>query len=103
MRRFGSVLLAIIAGMLFPVLIWVALFLAIREPLLVAAKRFGSVVLALLAGMLAPVLIWVGCTVTIRELLHRRRESRLPYGMVCSTDNDCPPGYICVAGRCVHT
>lgn len=68
MRRVGSLMLALLAGILFPVLIWVALFVTIRKPLLRAVRRAAAVLLALLAGILAPVLIWVGITVTIREL-----------------------------------
>lgn len=76
MKRVGSALLALLAGILFPVLIWVALFVVIREPLLQAVRRAGSATLALLAGISAPVLIWVGFTVAIRELLLRWWERR---------------------------
>ena len=76
MKRVGSVVLALLAGILFPVLIWVALFVVIREPLLQAVRRAGSATLALLAGISAPVLIWVGFTVAIRELLLRWWERR---------------------------
>jgi hypothetical protein len=72
MREVLSVVLALLAGVLFPVLIWVALFVAIREPLLQAARRVASVVLALLAGVLFPVLIWVGLVVAINHLVRGR-------------------------------
>ena len=156
MKRVAYAALFFLAGILFPVLIWVGLFVAIRQPLVRAARRVGSVMLALLLGMLAPILIWVGFGVAIRqlllrwwerraalkpamvrqrgfgtlgkagyvglaflvtilmplliwvalgiairELLHRWSESRLPPTLVCRIDTDCPPSYMCLAGRCV--
>ena len=76
MKRVAYMGLFFLASILFPILIWVALFVAIREPLLRAVRRVGSVVLALLAGISVPVLIWVGFTVAIRELWLRWRERR---------------------------
>ena len=69
MKRVAYAALFFLAGILFPVLIWVGLFVAIRQPLVRAARRVGSVMLALLLGMLAPILIWVGLFVAIREPL----------------------------------
>ena len=69
MKRVAYVAVAFLAGVLFPILIWVALFFAIREPLLQTSRRFASVILALLAGVLFPVLIWVGLVVVVREPL----------------------------------
>ena len=77
MKRVAYVALFFLAGILFPFLIWVALFVAIREPLLRAMRRFVSLVLTLLAGMLAPFLIWVGVTVAIRELWLRWWKRRV--------------------------
>ncbi len=120
MRRVGHIMLALLAGILAPVLIWVAFGVAIRKPLLqwwqrkavlkpatVRQRRFGalgkasSVLLAFLTTILAPVLIWVALAIAVRELLLRWRESHLPSTMVCRIDTDCPPGYICLAGRCI--
>ncbi|MDP2917707.1 MAG: hypothetical protein Q8O16_07260 [Dehalococcoidia bacterium] len=74
MRRVISVVLAILAGILFPLLIWVALFIAVRKPLLHVLKRAGSAALALLAGIFSPVLVWVGFGVA---LSHKIRDGRL--------------------------
>ena len=120
MRRTGATILALLAGILMPVLIWIALFVATRKPFLqwwqrkavlkptlVWQRHFGalgkvsSVLLAFLTTILAPVLIWVALAIAVRELLLRWRESHLPSTMVCRIDTDCPPGYICLAGRCV--
>ena len=81
MKRVGYAAMFFLAGILFPVLIWVALFVAIRQPLVRAARRVGSVMLALLLGMLAPILIWVGLFLAIRYLLLWWREERLQYTM----------------------
>lgn len=123
-RRVGSVLLALLAGILWPVIAWVALFATIRlmllqwrekraakraalEPTPIRQRRFGAlrkvapVVAALLAGVLMPVLIWVAAFFTLSALYQRWRESQLPSSIVCRIDSDCPPGYMCLAGRCV--
>jgi len=119
MRRVGYAMLFFLVGILMPVLIWVALVIAMREPLRQAVPRLAlrwsqrtaslkrpmrQVVFVMLAfsfAILTPVLIWVGLAIAIRELLLQWRESRLPSSLVCRIDTDCPPGYICVAGRCV--
>ena len=59
MKRVAYAALFLLAGILFPVLIWVGLFVAIHQPLVRAARRIGSVVLALLLSILTPILIWV--------------------------------------------
>lgn len=74
MKRVISVVLAVLAGILFPILIWVALFIAVRKPVLYALRLTRSVALALLAGIFSPVLIWVSLSVALR---HRIREWRL--------------------------
>lgn len=68
-RRIAYTGLFFIAGILFPVLIWVALFIAVRRPLLQVARRVASLALALVGGVLFPVLIWVALFVTVREPL----------------------------------
>ena len=120
MKRVASVVLALLAGILFPILIWVGSVVAIRglllqwwvrkaalKPATIRQRRFGalmrvqSIVAALLAAILMPVLIWVALFVAIRELLARWRESRLPSMLVCRVNTDCSPGFMCIAGRCV--
>ena len=129
MRRVAYAVLFFFVGILFPVLIWVALAIAIRELLLrwrerravlkpatVRQQRFGglgkvaTVALAILVAILTPVLIWVALAIAIRELLLQWRGSRLPSTMVCPIGTGCQPGsicatgrpgYICIAGRCV--
>ena len=67
MRRTGATILALLAGILMPVLIWIALFVATRRRLLQAAKRVAYTVLFFLAGVLYPVLIWVAFVVATRK------------------------------------
>jgi uncharacterized protein (DUF927 family) len=65
-------------------------------------RGFRNVTYALLISLATPVLIWVGAG---SALLHSRKESEqlkkaIP-NLVCSIDTDCPPGFMCVNGRCV--
>jgi len=118
MKRVAYATLFFLVGVFMPILIWVAFVVAIREPLLrgvhwlslawhqmAGSKRamrpIAYVPLFLLVAMLIPVLIWVAFAIAIRELSLRWRESRLPSALVCRLDTDCPPGYVCLAGRCV--
>ena len=66
MRRVAHGALFFLAGVLFPILIWVALFVALRKPILQALKRLAYGALFILAGILFPVLIWIGLFVAIR-------------------------------------
>lgn len=79
MKRLASVSLALLAVVLFPLLIWAALFAATRQPLLQAAKRFGAVLLALLASVSAPILIWVGVGVAAAQRIRERRLELKPF------------------------
>ncbi len=63
------VALAILAGILFPVLVWLGLFVAIRRPAYEVVKRVGTVSLAIVTGILFPVMIWVGLFTAIRRPL----------------------------------
>jgi hypothetical protein len=65
-------------------------------------KRLRNLTLVLLLGCSAPLLIWVGAGVALYQ--KRRAASSLKQalsGASCSIDADCPPGYICLNGRCV--
>ena len=81
-QRFAYGALFFLAGILFPVLIWIGLFVAIREPMLHVARRVAYGALFFLVGISMPVLIWVGYAVAIRALLLRWREEQLPSAMV---------------------
>lgn len=78
MRRVAYGFLFLLAGILFPVLIWVALFVAMRKPLLHSMRRFASAVLALLAGIFFPILIWVGFGVAVKQWVQERTFGREP-------------------------
>ncbi len=67
MRQAGYAALFFMAGILFPVLIWVALVVAIREPLLRTLTRVSYAVLFFLVGIFMPVLIWVGLGVSVNQ------------------------------------
>ena len=65
-------------------------------------RRFRNCILALLLGLCAPLLIWAGA---FSALSQKRRESKrleeaIPY-LSCSASADCPPGFVCVEGRCI--
>lgn len=81
MKRVALSALFLLAGVLFPILIWVGLFVAIREPVLKVARRIAYGALFILVGISMPVLIWVGNAFAIRYLLRRWREGRLPSTM----------------------
>lgn len=78
MRRIGSVMLALLAGVLMPVLIWVALFTVVRGPLLRTLERAAFATLALLAGIVYPFLVWVGLAVAVKEWSRRWSSLRTP-------------------------
>ena len=65
-------------------------------------KRTGKCIMALFLGCCAPLLILMGGGVALYQ---RSKEARvlkgaLP-GLTCSLDRDCPPGYVCIDGRCL--
>lgn len=78
MRRVLSTLLALLAGILFPVLIWVGLFVAIRPGLVRVASKARGVALALAAAMFVPLLIWIGLFVALKEWVHEWQLQRAP-------------------------
>ena len=65
-------------------------------------KNVLNCILALLIGCFMPVLIWAGLGIALHQ---RKKEANLLKqalpNLVCSLDTDCPPGFICMAGRCV--
>ncbi len=65
-------------------------------------RRLRNCILALFLGCCAPLLIWVGIGVV---LFQRRKEANLLEqalpDLVCSVTSDCPPGFVCLNGRCV--
>lgn len=78
MKRIGAVMLALLAGISIPILIWVGLFVAIRQPMLRVMKRVGVYSLVLLASFSTPILIWVGLFVALKERAQERQLKRLP-------------------------
>lgn len=78
MKRVGYGFLFLLVAVLFPVLIWVALFTAIREPLLRALRRVAWAALGLLTGIIFPLLIWAGLGVAVREWMRDRMLQRRP-------------------------
>ncbi|MBI2869272.1 MAG: hypothetical protein HYX96_05555 [Chloroflexi bacterium] len=58
-------------------------------------KRFLNCFMALGVGLVMPVLIWVGAG---SAMVQAKRMKASP---ACSLDSDCPPGFVCVNGRCV--
>lgn len=65
-------------------------------------KAFNNCAIAFLIGCFTPLLIWVGNGIA---LFHRYRRvkafQKALTDLICSIDSDCPPGYICLSGRCV--
>ncbi len=65
-------------------------------------KRFRNCIVALLIGLSTPLLIWVGAGAALYQ--QRKQANLLKQALpnlVCSLDTDCPPGFVCVGGRCV--
>lgn len=68
-RRVAFGALFFLVAILFPILIWVALFVVAREPLLRGVRRAAYATLFLLAGISMPLLTWVGFVVAMRKPL----------------------------------
>lgn len=63
-------------------------------------RRLRNCIIALLIGMCTPLLIWVAAGAALYQH-NKARRLQIIGGMVCSTDTECPPGFMCTAGRCV--
>ena len=65
-------------------------------------KRLRNATFALLLGFSAPILIWVGAGSALYQSRKRAKllEKAIP-NLACSIDADCPPGFVCIGGRCV--
>ena len=66
-------------------------------------KKTGAVILALLAAVLAPLLIWVAAIINLWQAFAQWRIARAQFAfsnLACRIDADCPPGYVCIDGRC---
>lgn len=121
MKRFLFAAMFFSAAVLMPILIWVALAVAVRKLLLQSIRRTRLIrsewgininkpsgpsvitipIFMLFIGVLMPLLIWVAFASITREMLLRWRQRRLPSARVCGADSDCPPGYICISGKCI--
>jgi hypothetical protein len=78
MKRIVGNLLAFLAAILFPLLIWVGIFVIIRPSLVRAARRIGTLAIVLLSGVFAPFLIWLGLFVAIKERYQEWKIKRSP-------------------------
>ena len=63
-------------------------------------KRMGYMLLFMLVGLLMPVSILVAGG---SALLQKKKRSSLgdSSDMACGVSSDCPPGFVCLGGRCV--
>ena len=63
-------------------------------------RRLRNVLIALFISLCTPILIWFafGAAMAGRSKI-RRLEAISP--KTCSTDAQCPPGFICISGKCV--
>lgn len=61
--------------------------------------------LAVLIGCLSPFVIWTAAGVALYQFYRGKKASadvgRILAEMACSSNNDCPPGHICMNGRCI--
>lgn len=89
MKQSGNSFLSFVTGIL----------LTVRQ--MAHMKRAIYVLLFLIVAILLPVLIWLALAVALRDLALAWRESHLASVSVCYFNNDCPRGYVCIAGRCV--
>lgn len=67
------------------------------------AKLIGILFLALLAFVCLPLLMWIAVFIGLSQVFKEWRTTRpqlLSGNLFCSTDTDCPPGYICISGKC---
>jgi hypothetical protein len=61
-------------------------------------ETFLAMLLIVAIHIGAPVLIglaFVGFIIPLKQ------SNLQPHELVCTIDTDCPPGYLCVGGRCV--
>ena len=65
-------------------------------------KTGGYVLLSLLIVCFGTISLWVAVGSTLYQSGKKAALAKktIP-GLVCSLDTDCPPGYICIKGRCV--
>jgi len=69
-----------------------------------AVKRVGAVFLALLASVCVPLPAWWINIAGSWQLFTESPATRAQFQfrkLICATDADCPPGYVCIGGRCV--
>jgi hypothetical protein len=67
--------------------------------------RQTAKILAVLAGSLfVPLLLWAGVVIGFRCLYLEWKAIRrglFSGRLACAINEDCPPGYICIDGKCV--
>ncbi len=67
-------------------------------------RHSGKCFIALLFALCIPVLIWIGAGSALYSVYRGKKKQRLAemiQNLTCSIDTDCPPGMICISGRCV--
>lgn len=65
-------------------------------------KRLGYVLLFLVAGALYPLyLTWGGLGIYTYKSLKTAGAAKKGTPLACSVNADCPPGYMCLDGRCI--
>lgn len=65
-------------------------------------KRLRNCIVALLLGCCAPVLIWVGAGAALRQRQGVTKSLTGYQTLTCATNIDCPPGFVCMDGRCIR-
>ncbi len=67
-------------------------------------RKGGSIALALIASFTVPFLIWTAVVLSVRQIYREWlavRAGLMAGNLACRLDNDCPPGYVCVSGKCL--
>jgi hypothetical protein len=65
------------------------------------ACALAAILIAPLVIIMWPFLCWAGAGGGLYHNWKRARFGGIGPGGECSVDADCPPGYICIQGRCV--
>ncbi|MFC1910055.1 hypothetical protein ACFLXC_02030 [Chloroflexota bacterium] len=63
-------------------------------------RRLRNILIALFITVCTPLLVWVAFVAALFENNKMRRLEAISCA-VCSTDTQCPPGFVCIGGRCV--
>ena len=67
-------------------------------------KQGRNVLLAVLCSLLLPLILLAALGLAVHRIFiewQYIRKRLLSGGVTCGINNDCPPGYECVGGRCI--